>query len=91
MIAFDWAPGLPNLLLANVATRDAFVDALVQERAWEFSAEGHRRFDLLRLGRYKARQLAVFNRTVEDKYLLFPIPLAETDLNPNLLPNNPGF
>lgn len=82
---------LPDLLIANVLTRDAFVDALVQERAWEFSAEGHRRFDLLRLGRYKQRQLAVFNRTVADKYLLFPIPLAETDLNPNLLPNNPGY
>lgn len=89
--AVRFRAGLPNLLLANVATRDAFVDALVQERAWEFSAEGHRRFDLLRLGRYKVRQLAAFNRTVADKYLLFPIPLAETDLNPNLLPNNPGF
>ncbi len=82
---------LPGLLLTSVLTRDAFVDALVQERAWELSLEGHRRFDLLRLGRYKQRQLAVFNRTVADKYLLFPIPLAETDLNPNLLPNNPGF
>jgi hypothetical protein len=78
-------------LIANVLTRDAFVDALVQERAWEFSAEGHRRFDLLRLGRYKQRQLAVFNRTVDDKYLLFPIPQTEIDLNPNLKPQNPGF
>ena len=83
--------GLPALLLANVLTRDLFVDALVQERAWEFSAEGHRRFDLLRLGRYKQRQLAAFNRTVDDKYLLFPIPQTEIDLNPNLKPQNPGF
>ncbi|TKB95945.1 RagB/SusD family nutrient uptake outer membrane protein [Pedobacter cryophilus] len=83
--------GLPILLLTNVLTRDAFVDALVQERAWEFSAEGHRRFDLLRLGRYKQRQLAAFNRTVADKYLLFPIPQTEIDLNPNLKPQNPGF
>jgi hypothetical protein len=82
---------LPDLLLANVLTKDAFVDALVQERAWELSLEGHRRFDLLRLGRYKQRQLAVFNRTVADKYLLFPIPQTEIDLNPNLLPQNPGF
>ena len=83
--------GLSALLLTNVLTRDLFVDALVQERAWEFSAEGHRRFDLLRLGRYKQRQLAVFNRTVADKYLLFPIPQTEIDLNPNLKPQNPGF
>ena len=89
------ARAIPNsplpLLLANVLTRDAFVDALVQERAWEFSAEGNRRYDLLRLGRYKQRQLAVFNRTVDDKYLLFPIPQTEIDLNPNLKPQNPGF
>ncbi len=83
--------GLSGLSLLNVLTKDAFVDALVQERAWEFSAEGHRRFDLLRLGRYKQRQLAVFNRTVDDKYLLFPIPQTEIDLNPNLKPQNPGF
>jgi hypothetical protein len=82
---------LPAYVLADVASRDAFVDALVKERAWEFSLEGHRRFDLLRLGRYKQRQLAVFNRTVADKYLLLPIPQTEIDLNPNLLPQNPGF
>jgi hypothetical protein len=82
---------IPSLLLVNVLSRDAFVDALVQERAWELSLEGHRRFDLLRLGRYKERQLAVFNRTVADKYLLLPIPQTEIDLNPNLLPQNPGF
>lgn len=82
---------IPSLLLANVLTRDAFVDALVQERAWEFSAEGNRRHDLLRLGRYKQRQLIVFRRAVEDKYLLYPIPQTEIDLNPNLKPQNPGF
>ncbi|WP_017258751.1 RagB/SusD family nutrient uptake outer membrane protein [Pedobacter arcticus] len=79
------------LTLAALGSKDAFIDALVQERAWELSLEGHRRFDLLRLGRYQARQQVAFNRTVADKYLLFPIPLAETTLNPNLLPNNPGF
>lgn len=79
------------LTLAAAGSKNAFIDALVQERAWELSLEGHRRFDLLRLGRYKERQLTVFGKTVADKYLLFPIPSTETILNPNLLPNNPGF
>ena len=33
----------------------------------------------------------VFGATFAEKQLLFPLPKQETDVNPNLLPNNPGF
>lgn len=33
----------------------------------------------------------VFNATFGEKQLLFPLPKQETDVNPNLLPNNPGY
>jgi hypothetical protein len=33
----------------------------------------------------------VFGATFAEKNLLFPLPKQETDVNPNLLPNNPGF
>ncbi|MBB6112058.1 Starch-binding associating with outer membrane [Mucilaginibacter lappiensis] len=33
----------------------------------------------------------VFNATYSEKQLLFPLPKQETDVNPKLLPNNPGF
>ncbi|MEP6749326.1 MAG: RagB/SusD family nutrient uptake outer membrane protein [Bacteroidota bacterium] len=33
----------------------------------------------------------VFNATFAEKQLLFPVPKQETDVNPKLLPNNPGF
>jgi hypothetical protein len=33
----------------------------------------------------------VYNATFSDHQLLFPVPKQETDVNPNLLPNNPGF
>jgi hypothetical protein len=33
----------------------------------------------------------VFGFTFAEKQLLFPLPKQETDVNPNLLPNNPGF
>ncbi|MDJ0364424.1 RagB/SusD family nutrient uptake outer membrane protein [Hymenobacter sp. H14-R3] len=77
-------------LPTTATTKDAFVDLLVQERAWELVQEGHRWFDLIRLNRLKQRELAVFNRVVDDKYLLFPIPQPETVLNPNLT-QNPGY
>ncbi len=33
----------------------------------------------------------VYNATFSEKQLLFPVPKQESDVNPNLLPNNPGF
>jgi len=77
-------------LPTTATTKAAFVDLLVQERAWELAEEGHRRFDLLRLGRLQAVQKAVRGITVPDNYLLYPVPQSEIVLNPNLT-QNPGF
>ena len=81
--------GLPPLPLTPT-TKDAFVDLLVQERSWELVQEGHRRNDLLRLGRLKQVQQTVRGRAIDDRYLLFPIPQSELLLNPNLVQNT-GF
>lgn len=81
--------GLANLP-TTATTKDAFVDLLLQERAQELCAEGHRWYDLLRTGRQKQRQQTVYNRTVTDQYLLLPIPQSEILLNPNLT-QNPGY
>jgi len=83
--------GLAPLTSITTPTKDDFVTALLQERAWEFCMEGHRRYDLIRMGRLKQVQKTVYNRDLDDKYLLFPVPQTETLLNQNLLPNNPGF
>jgi len=80
--------GLAPLDFTTTPSSDDFIDALVDERAWELCMEGHRRFDLLRLGRLKQVQQEVYNRIIDDKYLLYPVPQTETTLNPNLLPNN---
>jgi starch-binding outer membrane protein, SusD/RagB family len=78
--------GLTPLSLATTPSKDDFIDALLKERAWELCLEGHRRYDLIRMSRFKqARNIT------DDKYLLFPVPDIENSLNPNLLPNNPGF
>jgi len=39
----------------------------------------------------KQQQQAIHGINLDDKYLLFPIPQTELDLNPSLLPQNPGF
>ena len=77
-------------LPTTATSKDAFVDLLVQERAWELCDEGHRRYDLIRLNRLKQVEKAIFNRDINDNFLLFPIPQTEVVLNPNLT-QNPGF
>ncbi|MGV3557391.1 RagB/SusD family nutrient uptake outer membrane protein [Larkinella arboricola] len=70
-------------------TKEQFRDAVLQERSWELCFEGHRRWDLLRTGKY----LEVMRKSgiaAEEKHLLFPIPQNEMDVNPALV-QNPGY
>lgn len=81
--------GTKQLDFVSTPTKDDFVTALINERAWELAAEGYRRWDLLRLGRLK-QVMAATGITVDDKLLLFPIPQSEIALNANLT-QNPGY
>jgi len=76
-----------QLSLANTPTSAAFVDSLVKDRSRELCIEGHRRWDLIRLGKYKEVEKAVNNVTVQDFQLLFPIPSSELDANKKLKQN----
>ncbi|MDO7851606.1 RagB/SusD family nutrient uptake outer membrane protein [Hymenobacter convexus] len=82
--------GIAQWPTTRVTTKDAFVDMLLRERGWELVQEGHRWFDLVRLGRLFERERAIFNRTVDPRYVLFPLPQPELQLNPNLT-QNPGY
>jgi hypothetical protein len=72
-----------QLNFVNTPTSDAFITALLNERAWEFCMEGHRRWDLIRLGKLRTA-LATKGVTVSTDTPLFPIPDSEIALNPNL-------
>lgn len=84
--------------LADLKTglsKDAFIDAVIQERAWEFFAEGDRWYDLTRTGKFltvipKAVNDVYPVRNVQPKNRYFPIP--QDELNANLkLEQNPDW
>lgn len=79
-----------QLNLLNTPTSGAFIDSLVKDRARELCVEGQRRWDLIRLGRFK-QAMATLGITIDDNHLLFPIPQSEIQVNTNLLPQNQGF
>lgn len=84
--------GIPNLTLTDAGTKDAFRDAILRERGWEFVAEGKRREDLIRQGKFlsSATSRGISAVNVNDNKLLFPIPQSEIDAN-KLCIQNPGY
>ncbi|KAB7732908.1 RagB/SusD family nutrient uptake outer membrane protein [Rudanella paleaurantiibacter] len=82
--------GLPDL--AAGLSKDAFIEAVLQERAWEFFAEGDRWYDLTRTGKFltvipKAVNSVYPTRNVQAKHKYFPIPQDELNANPKLEQN----
>lgn len=73
-------------------SKDAFRDAVLNERAYEFLLEGRRWWDLKRTGRVKEAMQAV-GRNFIDYRLLWPIPSNEINNNPSLTQadQNPGY
>lgn len=78
---------LANYRVQDFPTKEAFRNALFQERAWEFFFEQKSRTDQIRQGTFidnaKKRGLSI----AQDYQTLFPIPQSEIDANPNLKQN----
>jgi hypothetical protein len=75
-----------------VANQDAFNKTIILERQLEFPYEGHRWFDIVRMGEAKAVMVAN-GHNISDYQLLFPIPETELERlnNKSLLWQNPGY
>ncbi len=82
--------GVPTYNVSDFASKEALRDALLDERGWEFVAEGLRRMDLVRQGKLISRALARGATSAKDYMTLFPLPLNEIKANPNL-EQNPGY
>jgi starch-binding outer membrane protein, SusD/RagB family len=84
--------GIPDLTPG--LSKDAFIDAVLQERSWELFAEGDRWYDLSRTDKFlTVIPLAVNDvfpvRTPLAKHKYFPIPQDEINANPKLEQNDP--
>ena len=73
--------GVNQLNFTNTPGPDDFITALLNERSWELCMEGHRRWDLIRLGRLQSALLAGKGVTVSSPDPLLPIPLAQVALD----------
>jgi len=80
--------GLPAWEIGQFASKEALVDAILNERRKELCFEGHRRLDLLRRGKNLRESGVTAPRAVfGGPYTIMPIPNREIDLNPNLTQN----
>jgi starch-binding outer membrane protein, SusD/RagB family len=90
-----------NLAPIGALSQDAFEKEVWLQRYFELCFENKMWFDMLRTRKVHndvtgnwdnfVGHKTVFNATFSEKQLLFPVPKQETDVNPNLLPNNPGY
>lgn len=84
-----------NLLRTRAGLADLIavsLDDILNERRKELCFEGHRRMDLLRNG-LNLRRPGMANETDSapgSNKVIFPVPVNELDLNPNLT-QNPGY
>jgi hypothetical protein len=87
------SPSVHDLVLEN-NDLEAFIDMVLQEKAYEFQFEGKRWLDLKRTG--KAEEIILENKglSVAESHFLWPIPVSELQYNPALDPTtdqNPGY
>ncbi len=86
--------GLAAWTLITFTTKQALVNAILNERRKELAFEGHRRMDLLRKGlplRSSGPAASISKPCVDPKVIL-PIPQREIDINPGLKgQQNPGY
>jgi hypothetical protein len=96
--ARNW-PGNPTGFPQNVTpgiTKAEFIDLILEERRIELCFEGKRWYDIKRRrlgdivfkGPNSLEPRTNFNA---DRDYLFPLPQVDINVNPNLLPNNPGY
>jgi len=80
--------GLSNTM-AN--TMEGVLKAILQERKIElFTEQGHRWFDLKRTGN-AGNELNGIKPNWQENHVLLPVPEDELEINPNMLPQNPGY
>jgi starch-binding outer membrane protein, SusD/RagB family len=83
------AAGVNPVGLGDFAGTEALREFILEERGREFHSEGLRRQDMIRHGVF-IEQAVARGKNAREHHVLFPIPQAELDRNPNL-EQNPGY
>jgi starch-binding outer membrane protein, SusD/RagB family len=81
--------GIGILAAGDVASKEAFNDALLRERGWELYFEGVRKFDLVRHGKWPEMVNAVADKDAGPD--LLPIPQYALSLSDGKLTQNEGY
>lgn len=84
--------GLNALTANDVPDKQSFKKAILVERQKEFPYEGHRWFDLVRMG-YAEEVMAGEGQSIQSYQLLYPIPTSELERinNESVVWQNPGY
>lgn len=84
--------GLKAIKITDLPNKDAFRKAIMEERQREFPFEGHRWFDLVRMG-YAKEVMTACGHTIQDYQLVYPIPKAEIEKinDTSILWQNQGY
>lgn len=77
----------PEYSLSDFPSNEVMRDALLDERGWEFVAEGMRRMDLIRHGKLISKAISRGAENAKEYMIRYPIPLNEIEANPNLTQN----
>lgn len=84
--------GLSQIQITELPDKESFRKAIMLERQQEFPYEGHRWFDLVRMGGAKEAMKAD-GHIIQEHQFLYPIPKTELERinNPELLWQNTGY
>ena len=84
--------GLREITTEDFDSTEEFLDLLLLERGHEFWAEGHRRTDLIRFGKF-VEYARTYNgsTTVQDYMTLMPLPQSIINEGKGLVAQNPGY
>lgn len=79
--------------VAGVETGTALINAIALERRKELICEGHRWFDLKRTTKTISRSNCTVFCTLDaaNRAWTWPLPIAEINANPSILPQNTGY
>ncbi|NII25288.1 RagB/SusD family nutrient uptake outer membrane protein [Pseudoflavitalea sp. X16] len=81
--------GMGNLAAADIASKQAFNDAILRERGWDLYFEGVRKMDLIRHGKWQSALTAAGKTPGPGE--LFPVPQYVIDVSNGKLQQTPGY